>query len=156
MAFRLVNMSLDELQLIELQIKQPDHEMADLLNQHQDAVRRLAEVPGLGVDSAHQIIAEVGAAPSEKHLASWIEVCPGEEESAGVSAWITNFPPTKCRGFGQRSHRTDVPSEHTKSGRCGHALAATAIWRELASVAAGSDAIRSSIPSFFILYKRAL
>jgi transposase len=33
-------------------------------------------VPGLGVDSAHQIIAEVGAAaatfPSEKHLASWM------------------------------------------------------------------------------------
>jgi hypothetical protein len=30
--------------------------------EHQDAVQRLAEVPGLGVDSAHQIIAEVGAA----------------------------------------------------------------------------------------------
>jgi transposase len=27
----------------------------------QDAVMRLAEVPGLGVDSAQQIIAEVGA-----------------------------------------------------------------------------------------------
>ena len=59
------------------------------MNQHQDAVRRLAEVPGLGVDSAHQIIAEVGAAaatfPSDKHLASWVGVCPGAEESAGVS-----------------------------------------------------------------------
>ena len=31
-----------------------------LLRPHQDAVRRLAEVPGLGVDSAQQIIAEVG------------------------------------------------------------------------------------------------
>ena len=35
--------------------------MADLLTAHHDAVQRLAEVPGLGVDSAQQIIAEVGA-----------------------------------------------------------------------------------------------
>jgi transposase len=52
-------------------------------------VQRLAEVPGLGVDSAPQIIAEVGATaatfPSEKHLASWVGVCPGEQESAGIS-----------------------------------------------------------------------
>jgi transposase len=51
------------------------------------AVQRLAEVPGLGVDSAPQIIAEVGATaapfPSPKHLASWIGACPGTEESAG-------------------------------------------------------------------------
>ena len=48
--------------------------MADLLTAHHDAVQRLAEVPGLGVDSAQQIIAEVGATaatfPSSKHLAS--------------------------------------------------------------------------------------
>ena len=52
-----------------------------------DAVQRLAEVPGLGVDSAQQIIAEVGATaatfPSAKHLASWMGACPGTEESAG-------------------------------------------------------------------------
>jgi transposase len=86
---RLIKMALEDLQLIERQMDQLDHEIADLLSQHQDAVQRLAEVPGLGVDSAHQIIAEVGAAaatfPSEKHLASWIGVGPGEEESAGVS-----------------------------------------------------------------------
>src|SRR5437899_9765019 len=53
------------------------------------AEQRLAEVPGLGADSAQQIIAEVGPAaaafPSAKHLASWVGVCPGEEESAGVN-----------------------------------------------------------------------
>src|SRR5215472_2459226 len=86
---RLIKMALEELQLIERHMDEQDHEIADLLNQHQDAVQRLAEVPGLGVDSAHQIIAEVGATaatfPSEKHFASWIGVCPGEEESAGIS-----------------------------------------------------------------------
>jgi transposase len=87
---RLVKMALEELQLMERQMHELDHEIAELLSQHQDAVQRLAEVPGLGVDSAHQMIAEVGATagtfPSEKHLASWIGVCPGEEESAGISA----------------------------------------------------------------------
>jgi transposase len=63
--------------------------MATLLSRHQDAVEYLAEVPGLGVDSAQQIIAEVGAKaatfPSAKQLSSWVGACPGDEESAGVS-----------------------------------------------------------------------
>jgi len=58
---RLVRMALEELQVIEKQMGQLDEEIASLLRQHEDAVERLAEVPGLGVDSAQQIIAEVGA-----------------------------------------------------------------------------------------------
>jgi len=49
---RLLKMMLEELRLIDEQIGQLDQEMANLLQQHQDAVERLAEVPGLGVDSA--------------------------------------------------------------------------------------------------------
>jgi transposase len=86
---RLVKMALEELQLIEQQIGQLDQEIAGLLRQHQDAVERLAEVPGLGVDSAQQIIAEVGATAatfaSAKNLSSWVGACPGEEESASVN-----------------------------------------------------------------------
>jgi transposase len=86
---RLLKMFLEELQLIEQQIGQLDQEMAALLSHHQEAVQRLAEVPGLGVDSAQQIIAEVGAAaatfPSGKQLSSWVGACPGDEESAEVS-----------------------------------------------------------------------
>jgi len=86
---RLLKMMLEQLQFLEQQIGQLDQEMASLLNQHQDAVERLAEVPGLGVDSAQQIIAEVGPTaatfPSEKHLSSWVGACPGDDESAGVN-----------------------------------------------------------------------
>ena len=68
-------MALEELHLIEQQIGQLDQEVASLLRQHQDAVERPAEVPGLGVDSAQQIIAEVGATaatfPAAKNLVSW-------------------------------------------------------------------------------------
>ncbi len=86
---RLLTMALEELHMIERQMEQLDQEISGLLKPHEDAIQRLAEVPGLGVDSAHQIIAEIGPAaavfPSGGGLASWVGVCPGEEESASVS-----------------------------------------------------------------------
>jgi transposase len=86
---RLLKMALEQLQFLEQQMDQLDQELASLLHPHQDAVQRLAEVPGLGVDSAQQIIAEVGPTaatfPSEKCLSSWVGACPGDDESAGVN-----------------------------------------------------------------------
>src|SRR5246127_3566557 len=86
---RLLKMFLEELQLIDQQISKLDQELASLLSRHHDAVVRLAEIPGLGADSAQQIIAEVGAGattfPSAKQLSSWVGAYPGEEESAEVS-----------------------------------------------------------------------
>src|ERR1035441_1414476 len=77
---RLVKMTIEGLQFVEHQISQLDQEIASLLQAHRDAVERLAIVPGLGVDSAQQIIAEVGAKaatfPSAENLASWVGACP--------------------------------------------------------------------------------
>ena len=60
--------------------------IAQAMKSHQDVVIRLAEVPGLGVDSAQQIIAEIGAEastfPSAGELTSWVGTCPGKDESA--------------------------------------------------------------------------
>jgi len=86
---RLLKAAFKELELIDQQIGQFDRETVDLLHPYQDQVERLAEVPGLGVDSAQQIIAQVGATaatfPSERHLSSWVGVCPGDNQSAGVN-----------------------------------------------------------------------
>ena len=86
---RLLAMTLSELDLLESHRQQLDGELAALLRIHQEAVRRLAAVPGLGVDSAQQIIAEVGPTattfPTAKRLASWVGACPGHEESAGIN-----------------------------------------------------------------------
>jgi transposase len=86
---RLLQAALEELERIEKQIHQLDQEMSDLLRPYQDQVERLAEVPGLGVDSAQQIMAQVGSRaatfPSAGELASWVGACPGDHESAGVS-----------------------------------------------------------------------
>jgi transposase len=84
---QLLKMELEYLQFIDKQITQLEQEIAQMLAPHAEAVERLAEVPGLGVESAQQIIAEIGPTaavfPSAKHLASWVGVCPGEEVSAG-------------------------------------------------------------------------
>lgn len=86
---RLVKMALADLDLLETQMRELDDALAELLRRHQDSVERLAEVPGLGVDSAQQIIAEVGPTavtfPSAGQLASWVGACPGAEESAQVN-----------------------------------------------------------------------
>jgi len=86
---RLLAMTLDELDVIDAHVRQLDEELAQLLREQQQAVERLAAVPGLGVDSAQQIIAEVGPTaatfPTAKRLASWVGACPGHDESAGVN-----------------------------------------------------------------------
>jgi transposase len=79
-------LQLQRLQLIDQQMAQLNSMIAQAMKSHQDAVIRLAEVPGLGVDSAHQIIAEVGAQASTfssaAELTAWVGTCPGKEESA--------------------------------------------------------------------------
>jgi transposase len=86
---RLLKAMLEELERIDKEIGRLEQEIADLLRPHQDQVQRLAEVPGLGVNSAQQIIAQVGPTaatfPSGKDLSSWVGACPGDEESAGVN-----------------------------------------------------------------------
>jgi transposase len=85
----LLKLYLQRLDLIEAQIAELEKMIADAMKAHEAAIVRLSELPGLGVDSAQQIIAEVGphaeAFPSAAQLASWVGVCPGSEESAGES-----------------------------------------------------------------------
>jgi transposase len=85
----ILGLFLARLQLIESQIEILERRTATALAAYHDAVQRLAEIPGFGIESAQQIIAEVGPTaasfPSPQQLASWVGVCPGREESAGVS-----------------------------------------------------------------------
>jgi transposase len=66
--------------------------MVRLLAEHHEVAQWLAEMLNLGVDSAQQVMAEVGATaatfPSSKHLASWMDACPGSEESAARTTVI--------------------------------------------------------------------
>jgi len=87
---KLLSLYLERLDLIESQMASLEKSIAEALQSHQEAVTRLVEIPGIGVDSAQQIIAEIGPAavafPSAAQLASWVGVCPGRQESAGESS----------------------------------------------------------------------
>lgn len=86
---QLLRMFLERTDLLNSQIESLRLELGTALSEHQDAVVRLSKIPGLGPDSAQQIIAEVGPEagtfPAAENLASWVGVCPGREESAEVS-----------------------------------------------------------------------
>jgi transposase len=86
---QVLGLFLARLELIESQIQTLNESIGKALHPHHDAVMRLAEVPGYGVDSAQQVIAEVGPQaatfPSAEQLSSWVGACPGREESAEVS-----------------------------------------------------------------------
>jgi len=86
---RILKLLLERVELIERQRGELEQILATTLKPYEDAVTRLAEVPGFGVNSAQQVIAEVGPAAatfsSPEELASWMGACPGREESAEVS-----------------------------------------------------------------------
>ena len=79
-------LQLERRQLIDTQIAKLNGMIAQAKQPHQEAVMRLAEVPGLGVDSAQPMIAEMGEPastfPSAAELTSWVGTCPGKDESA--------------------------------------------------------------------------
>ena len=72
----ILGLFLARLQLIESQIEILERRTATALAAYHDAVQRLAEIPGFGIESAQQIIAEVGPTaasfPSPQQLASWL------------------------------------------------------------------------------------
>ena len=82
----MLGLQLERLLLIDQQIQKLNGMVAGALQLHQEAVVRLAEVPGFGVDSAQQVISEVGVQastfPSAAQLTSWVGTCPGKDESA--------------------------------------------------------------------------
>lgn len=72
---------------IESLIADIDERINQCQEPYQQQLQLLQTIPGVGRETAGGIIAEIGcdmeAFPSEKHLASWAGVCPGNNESAG-------------------------------------------------------------------------
>jgi transposase len=85
----LLRHSLDQIEQLRKQVEELDQQIARLFGQHHDAIERLCAAPGISLTAAFQIVAEIG--PQAKtfaslgKLASWAVLCPGREESAGVS-----------------------------------------------------------------------
>lgn len=89
-AHRLVlRQQLDHIEFLEEQRVELQAALTELLRDYEPVVRRLVEVPGVNVVAAQHLVAELGATaaafPTARQLASWAGVCPGRQESAGLS-----------------------------------------------------------------------
>ena len=64
-----------------------DTTVDELMAPFDEAATRLLSIPGVGKRTAETIVAEIGVDmtrfPSPAHLASWVGLCPGNNESAG-------------------------------------------------------------------------
>ncbi len=62
-------------------------QIAERVRPFEDAITRLDSIPGVGRMTAEVILAEIGTDmtrfPTDRHLASWAALCPGNHESAG-------------------------------------------------------------------------
>ena len=83
---QMLGLQLERLRQMNEQIATLNTMIAQAMKPYQDAVIRLAEVPGFGIDSAQQVISEVGPTAatfsSAAEFTSWVGTCPGKEESA--------------------------------------------------------------------------
>ena len=138
---RLLKLTLEELRLIEDQLDQLDQQMAQLLSAHHDAVQRLAEVPGLGVDSAQQIIAEVGATAAAFPSAETSRVVGGRLPGQGGECRRQLQPPL--------SQRQPADATRSESGgeRRGESQGQHLRLRVSPACARGSDTLKRSAPS---------
>ena len=84
---------LHEVEFLEGEIAAMNAEIEARMRPFEAAIAHIDAIPGLGRRSAEAIIAEIGIDmsrfPTDKHLASWARLCPGNNESAGKrrSGW---------------------------------------------------------------------
>lgn len=83
----LVKAILDHMDDMTKRIKDLDDIIDNQIKDYEDAIRKIDELSGIGKRSAEVIVAELGIDmgrfPSAAHAASWVGLCPGNNESAG-------------------------------------------------------------------------
>ena len=86
---RLLRQNLEQVELVRRQIGEIDKELTLAMRAHTAAIVRLTKIPGVDVAAAQELLAEIGpgaaAFPSAEQFASWVGICPGSKQSAGVS-----------------------------------------------------------------------
>jgi transposase len=83
----LIAEQLSQIEYLEESIQRISTEVGERLLPFELAVQRLDSIPGIGRQTAEVLLAEIGwdmsRFPSDKSLASWAGMCPGNNESAG-------------------------------------------------------------------------
>ena len=85
----LIRAVLDHIDDMTRRIDDLDDIIRGEMEKYDEAIKRLDEIPGIGISSAQAILAEIGLDmyrfPTAGHLAVWAGVCPGNNVSAGKS-----------------------------------------------------------------------
>ena len=83
---RLIRAILDHIDDMTKRIAEISRIIDDYMHDYEDAVKRLDEIPGISKQSAQVVLAEIGLDmsrfPTAGHLARWIGLAPGNNESA--------------------------------------------------------------------------
>jgi transposase len=90
---------MDQVRLFRRQVEEINQALAEAMQQHLVALHRLTKIPGVDLYAAQELLSEIGpkaaAFASAEHFASWVGVCPGSQQSAGV-----NYSHRSAKGTG--------------------------------------------------------
>jgi len=85
----LLRQHMDQVRLLRKQVDELNEALALAMKDHVAVLCRLSKIPGVDLYAAQELLAEIGpraaAFPSAEQFASWVGVCPGSHESAGVN-----------------------------------------------------------------------
>ena len=85
----LLRQQMEQVTLMRKQVPELTAELGRAMKEHAKTVERRCKIPGIDQCAAQALPAEIGpkaaAFTNPEQLASWIGVCPGSQESAGVS-----------------------------------------------------------------------
>lgn len=85
----LLRQALDQARLLLAQVEEINQALSAAMRDHLAALTRLSRIPGVQLYAAQELLAEIGpgaaAFPSAGQFASWVGVCPGSQQSAGIN-----------------------------------------------------------------------
>jgi len=129
------------------EIKRLDDEIGDRMRPFNEPLKRLDDIPGVGMRNAQTILAEIGTDmsvfPTANHLASWAGMCPGNNESAGKkrSGHTRKGNNTlrcclvECAKAGSRSKNSYLSSQYKRiAARRGRNRAAVAVGHSILEI----------------------
>lgn len=85
----LLKQQMDQVRLLRGQVEELNGALARAMKEHVETLQRLTRIPGIDLYAAEELLAEIGpgaaAFAGAEQFASWVGVCPGSQESAGVN-----------------------------------------------------------------------
>jgi len=85
----LLRQHMDQVRLLRRQVEELNQALAEAMQEHIAALHRLSKIPGVDLYAAQELLSEIGpnasAFASAEQFASWVGVCPGSQQSAGIN-----------------------------------------------------------------------